>query len=97
MWLRFYSICTFRGGCISSLKTPPLTLRIQTFFQSLKKDKLNLKNCFKIKFEYLKILSIVVFCTSAVLILLNFIFNVNICSFYKNLNSKQQGLFTDTF
>ena len=88
----FLFVFVFLGVLYFSFENNLLMLRIKTFFQSLKKDRLIFENCVKTKFEYLEVLSTVVSCISAVLILLNFILNVNIYSFYENLNPEQQGL-----
>lgn len=87
----------FLGGLYFFFKNNSLILKIKTFFQSLKKDRLVFENYVKTKFEYLDVLSTVVSCIYAVLILLNFIFNVNIHFFYENLNPEQQGLFLILF
>lgn len=68
-----FFLFVFLGGLYFSFENNSLMLRIKTFFQSLKKDRLVFENCVKTKFEYLEALSTVVSCISAVLILLNFI------------------------
>lgn len=93
----FLFVFLFLGGLYFSFENNSLILRIKTFFHSLKEDRLVFENCVKTKFEYLEVLSTVVSCISVILILLNFIFNVNIYSFYEKLNPEEQGLFLILF
>ena len=93
----FLFVFVFLGVLYFSFENNSLMLRIKTFFQSLKKDRLIFENCVKTKFEYLEGFvnsSFLYFCS------FNFIklyFKCEYLFFLRKFKSRATRIIFDTF